>query len=395
MEKTVPLYKDTNLKIIFTVTLMVIMGVASITPVFPEIVEELRISTRDVGLLITVFTFPGILLTPVMGVLADRLGRKKVLVPSLFLFGAAGPICAFMTDFNLLLVFRFFQGVGAAALASLSTTLIGDLYSGNRLNEAMGYNASVLSIGTAGYPAIGGLLAGFGWNYPFLLPILAIPVGLLVMFKLDNPEPRSQLNLGEYLKNTLKIFHDREVIALVITIMGVFIILYGSFLTYFPFLMRRSFQSTTLVIGLWMSLTSVVSGIVSAQLGRWSKRYPQKYLIVGGFMMYCGSLSLFALVTHGWMVWLPLALFGAGNGLIIPTTQGMLTKLSPLEYRAAFMAANGMTLRIGQTAGPITMGFFFSLAGLKGAFLAGVGASLVMLLMVAALIANPSVKGDS
>lgn len=394
-EQTAPPYKETNLQIVFAVTLLMVMGVSSITPAFPEIVERLGITTTEVGLLITVFTLPGILLTPVMGILADRVGRKKVLVPSLFLFGIAGPLCAFMADFNLVLVFRFFQGVGAAALASLSTTLIGDLYSGNRLTEAMGYNAGILSIGTAGYPAIGGLLAGFGWKYPFILPVLAIPVGLLVLFKLKNPEPKNKQNLKDYLKNTLKIFQSKEVIALVITIMGVFIILYGSLLTYFPFLMRQLFQSSTLAIGLWMSFTSVFSGAVSAQLGRWSKRYPQKHFLVAGFVMYCVSLALFALVTQVWMVWLPLALFGAGNGLVIPTTQGMLTKVSPMEYRAAFMAANGMTLRIGQTIGPIMMGFFFSLAGIKGTFLAGLGTALIILLLVALLIKKKTVSGKS
>jgi MFS family permease len=395
MEQTVPAYKETNLKIIFSVTLMVVMGVASITPAFPEIVERLGITTKEVGLLITVFTFPGILLTPLMGILGDRWGRKKVLVPSLMLFGIAGPVCAFMNDFNLLLVFRFFQGVGAASLASLSTTLIGDLYTGNRLNEAMGYNASVLSIGTASYPAIGGLLASFGWHYPFLLPVAALPVGLLVLFKLKNPEPKNKQNLKDYLKNALKIFQNKEVIALVITIMAVFIILYGAFLTYFPFLMRGSFQSTTLTIGLWMSITSVVSGTVSSQLGKWSKRYPLKYFLLAGFILYAVSLVLFAIVTRAWMVMLPLGLFGAGNGLIIPTTQGMLTRLSPMQYRAAFMAANGMTLRIGQTIGPIMMGFFFGLAGLKGAFLAGVGVALLMLVLVGTMITKSAGRENS
>lgn len=391
MEPNIPAYKETNLRIIFAVTLIMVMGVASITPAFPEIVEHLGISAKDVGLLITVFTLPGILLTPLMGVLADRYGRKKVLGPSLMLFGVAGFLCGFMTDFKLLLVFRFFQGVGGAALSSLSTTLIGDLYTGKRLSEAMGYNAGVLSVGTASYPAIGGLLAGFGWNYPFFLPVLAIPVGLLVIIKLKNPEPEEKQELKEYLKNAVKIFRNKEVVVLVITIMGVFVILYGSFLTYTPFLFRNAFGSTSLAIGLWLSLTSVVSGVVASQLGRLSGKFSQKNLILAGFICFIGSMVLFALVRIQWLMWLPLGLFGAGSGLIIPTTQGMLTRLSPLKYRAAFMAANGMTLRLGQTIGPMLMGLFFTLAGLAGAFLAGAGVGLLMLLIVGRMIVKQPV----
>lgn len=48
------LYKDRNLQVIFGVTLMSVLGVSSITPAFPQIVEELQISRTEVGMLIVV-----------------------------------------------------------------------------------------------------------------------------------------------------------------------------------------------------------------------------------------------------------------------------------------------------------------------------------------------------
>ena len=153
------LLHDTNLYLIFLITLFAVMGVASIAPAFPQIIRYFHISEKQVGWLIAAFTLPGIFLTPVMGVLADRLGRKNILVPSLFLFALAGFTCMFIRDFEWLIAVRFLQGIGAASLGSLNITLIGDLYSGQQRVRAMGYNASVLSIGTASYPAIGGLLA--------------------------------------------------------------------------------------------------------------------------------------------------------------------------------------------------------------------------------------------
>jgi MFS family permease len=76
-----PLYLDPNLQLIFGVTLSAVMGVSSITPVFPAMARELDIPVHSVGLLITVFTLPGIFLAPVLGVLADLWGRKRILVP--------------------------------------------------------------------------------------------------------------------------------------------------------------------------------------------------------------------------------------------------------------------------------------------------------------------------
>jgi len=137
------LYLDPNLHVVFAVTLMAIMGVANITPAFPRIARELGVTPAQVAYLITYFTVPGVFLAPVLGVLADRIGRKRILAPSLFLFGLAGTACGFVRDFDLLLGLRFIQGVGAAALGALNVTIIGDLYSGRERTAAMGYNSSV------------------------------------------------------------------------------------------------------------------------------------------------------------------------------------------------------------------------------------------------------------
>ena len=83
--------------------MMAVLGTSSITPAFPTIVRELGVSSGQVGLLITVFTLPGIVMTPLLGVLSDRYGRKKILVPALLLFAIAGGACAFARDFNVLL----------------------------------------------------------------------------------------------------------------------------------------------------------------------------------------------------------------------------------------------------------------------------------------------------
>ena len=97
-------FKNNNIYIIFSVTLIAMMGVASITPAFPDIIALFKINPQQVGGLIVAFTLPGIFLTPVTGTLADRYGRKLILVPSLFLFGIAGISCMFAPSFFWLLV---------------------------------------------------------------------------------------------------------------------------------------------------------------------------------------------------------------------------------------------------------------------------------------------------
>lgn len=374
---------QTNLQIVFAITLMAVLGVSSITPAFPLIEKSMSVTANQVGYLITVFTIPGVVLTPVLGVLADRYGRKQILVPSLVLFGIAGTACFFVTTFHLLLLLRFFQGVGAASLGSLNVTLIGDLYSGRQRATAMGYNASALSIGTASYPAIGGAMALLGWYVPFLLPILAIPVGLIVIFWLKNPEPENKAGFKEYLENTWKSIRNPQVILLFLVCLVTFIILYGSVLTYFPFFADKNFSANSFEIGVLLSAMSVSTAIVSSQMGRLSLWFSERKLIIIAFVLYGLSLTLIPFMHSLWLQLIPVMIFGVAQGLNLPSFLNLLTEFAPLEHRGVFMSINGMVIRSGQTIGPLFMGFLLYWQGIVFVFFTGaVLAGFILLLVV-------------
>jgi MFS family permease len=380
-----PLYLDLNLQLIFGVTLSAVMGVSSITPTFPAMARELGIPVHSVGLLITVFTLPGIFLAPVLGVLADLWGRKRILVPALMLFGIAGGACGFVRDFNFLLILRFLQGVGAASLASLNVTIIGDLYSGNDIAAAMGYNATVLNIGTASYPAIGGILATLGWFYPFFLPFIAIPMGFLVLFSLKNPEPKNRQDFKVYLGNAWKGIKSRQILILFLTSIVTFIILYGPYLTYLPILLGHSFQASSFTIGIIMSMMSLTTAVCSSQLGRLSKRYSHKTLLRTAFIFYALALTSIPFIHSLWLLPLPIIIFGMGHGMTYPNIQTLLAALAPSENRGAFMSINGMVLRLGQTLGPVLMGIVLLGWGIQGVFYAGAVCSMAMFMLLVAI----------
>ena len=159
-------YRNRNFQIACSAGLMAMMMVAIIVPAFPRMVAALGITEQSVGLLITVYTIPSFLLTPLAGIMADRWGRRRLLVPSLFLFGIFGTACAFAPDFKTLLILRVLQGIGGAPLGGITGAIIGDLFSGQKRVEAMGLNTTVMYMGYIIYPLIGGALAGLELSLP-------------------------------------------------------------------------------------------------------------------------------------------------------------------------------------------------------------------------------------
>lgn len=388
------IYLDTNLQIIFGITLTTILGIVSITPAFPRMVQALDISIQKIGLLITVFTFPGVLLTPVLGVFADRWGRKKILIPSLILFGITGGACFFVRDFNLLLILRFFQGIGAASLGSINVAMIGDLYSGKERIAAMGYNSSVRNIGSASYPAIGGALAMMGWHYPFILSFIGIPVGLLVLFSLKNPEPDNELHIKEHLNIVWKKLKNPQVTWLMFICIFTFIILFGSYMTYFPLLLGDCFRASPFIIGIVMSGMSFIAAIASSQVGKIVKIFSGKILLKAAFSLYTLAMLIIPHISEIWLFSIPILIFGIAHGVSIPIIQTILSGLAPMEYRATFISVSGMAFRVGQTFGPFLMGIIFSIGGIGAPFYAGSLLSvIIVLILIGGLFPNSSKVG--
>jgi len=371
------LFKDRNFQIILGVTLMAVLGVASISPAFPRIMEALNISETEVGMLIVAFTIPGVVLTPFIGVLADRAGRKRLLVPSLFLFGLAGGACALATEFDTLIALRVLQGIGAASLGSLNLTILSDLFHGRQRAAAIGLNASVLSVGIAAYPLLGGALATLAWNYPFLLPLVAIPIGLIVLFGLNNPEPRSRESLREYLGSAWGYLKNIKVASAFIAGVIYFVIVYGAYQTYLSLYLADSFEASSFIIGVILSTMAVTSALVSSQMGRIVKLISLANLIKLGFVLQAVSLALLPFLPRVGLVLISTFIVGLAMGVSLPALMTYVAGVAPLEYRAAVMSINSTMIRLGQTLGPLILGLAYLHAGFDGVFFYGAGLALL------------------
>jgi len=91
------------LSLVYASSLMLLMGVNFILPVLPAMKGPLGISDASVGLVLTVYTAPAIVLAPLLGIVADLYGRRMLLVCGLMIFGLAGTSIAFAPSFRWVL----------------------------------------------------------------------------------------------------------------------------------------------------------------------------------------------------------------------------------------------------------------------------------------------------
>lgn len=378
--------KSKKLSLIFSVTIFAVMGVASISPALPWIKAEFFLDNGQIKWLISIFTIPGVLISPVSGILADRYGRKAVLVPALLVFALGGMLCSFAAGYSQLLWYRLIQGIGAAILGSLSITLIGDFFSGKDRIRVIGLNASILSVAVAIYPSIGGLLTAISWRYVFLLPVLAIPIALIILFFLDTPSLTKSTDFNEYFLNLWKVINQKKVWGLFIVNLLVFIILYGSYITFFALLLEQRFHAGSITTGIYMSLMSIVTAFFAANLSLFAKWFKMYHLLIFSSSLYIVSMLLFSISFNRLHIILALLLFGVAHGLMIPNLQTVLVNMTSNTERAAFMSFSGTILRLGQFMGPIIISMFHFTENYSSVFLTGSIIAFIMLIFIILLL---------
>jgi MFS transporter, ACDE family, multidrug resistance protein len=376
---------DQNFYIIISLTLVEIMGGPTIGPILPELSKTFNVSPSEIQLVMTAFFLPIGIATPILGIIADRIGIKKVLVPSLLLFAIAGSCCAFAGDFKTLIQWRFLQGLGSASLNLLALTLISALYRGKALTLAMSINVSAIGVSTAIYPIIGGVLAGFSWRYPFLLATSAFPMLLLVLMVLKLPrQPSSsqKLDLKIYLKKVWQSISNSTVLGLLLVIGVMFLIQSGPFITYIPILAGVNFGASAFFIGLVLASMSVSLGLVASQLARLMRHASEITLIKVAFAIAAISLAIIPLIDRAWLLFVPSILFGVALALAIPASQTLFAKLTIDDTRAGFMAVNASVQSLGLGFGPLIAGMFAGLWGMRGMFWATAGLTVATLALV-------------
>lgn len=361
--------------IIFASTLVSVMGVSLIAPALPTIQAAWDISASQASLLISAFTVPGVVLTPFVGLISDRIGRKRVLVPSLFLFGVSGAAIVFVNEFTTILALRVMQGTAGSAIMSLTVTLLGDLFSGERRNSLIGLNAAILAIGAAGYPLLGGVLAVLSWAAPFVCFALGIVVAVAGSAILTEPESSTDSSGLSYVINAARAVPTRTALGLYVSLFGIFVILYGAQLTVVPFILTDLYGLSSGMIGLLLGLPAVTMGLTSSQSSRLIRHLSPPRLIALGFVTYGVGMTL-AAVTHSIIIFAgALFLFGIGQGFAEPITDTALNAITPDAFRGGIMSIRTSVLQFGTTLGPPVFITLTSLVGYTDTLLiAGIAA---------------------
>lgn len=173
---------------------MSVLAAVLIAPILPKMQAHFADVPRVEFLVPVALTAPGLviaLLSLFVGAMADRIGRKRLLVGGLLLYGIFGIAPLWLDSLHAILATRIGVGFTEALIMTCCTTLIGDYFVGVRRERYLALNITFASTTAVIFIAVGGALGEFGWRVPFAVYAISLILAPAVLLLLWEPPCRS------------------------------------------------------------------------------------------------------------------------------------------------------------------------------------------------------------
>lgn len=370
-----------------------------ILPLFARRFSEFGAGVEALGISAMAYALTSTLAAPFMGALADRFGRKPLILGSLAAYTAA--FCGYLLASSAggLIVLRGLTGAFTAGLMPAVTGLAADLAPKDRRAQWIGFVSGGASFGWIAGPIAGGMIYD-RWGYSAAL-IVSIITAVITFFValLSVPEswpapahpfPGKTRSVIVNQRNNIQVFLLNFRSTLPNSLSAFFILLFIFFAVLFawafiePKFMFYAYNDlgwNSSMLGLVMSVYGVAMMLGEFAFGRLSDRLGRKPIILIGLVLFSVQFAGLALFKSYLLIAAAFVIAGLGNALYDPALSASILDISPVEHRARTLGIKYTAGSLGSILGPALVVLVSSSLSPSGIFLIAVS---VVLLGIAA-----------
>lgn len=362
--------------------LAILSSTLSKTPVLPLFAASLRASPAEIGWIVMASTIPGILISYPAGALSDHLGKRRVLLASLFVFASAPFLYLLVGNAWQLMAVRFYHGFATAIFGTVASAAIAERYTADRAARLSTYS-SVTIVGRSIAPFLGGFLislASFQAVYVAcaISGVLALAVGLLLRDEAPAPAA-ARAERPHFWASLTTVLRDRGIM-LVSGIEAAQYLVFGA-IEAFLALFAASLGIAAWQIGVILGVQLVSIVFTKPLMGRVSDRVGRRQVIIPGLLIGATSVALLPLAPSFIGLSILSLAFGIGFATVTSSTSALVADLTRDGRYGSSMGVLRTVMDVGQSIGPVLTGWTVGVAGYGSAF--GV---LALILVVAALL---------
>lgn len=361
--------------------LAILSSTLSKTPVLPLFAKALGATPAEIGWVVMASTIPGILISFPAGALSDYLGKRRIILASLFIFASAPFLYLVVHEIWQLVAVRFYHGFATAIFGTVVSAAIAERYLHDRATKLSIYS-SVTIVGRSMAPFLGGLLislASFGAVYIAcaLSGVLALLAGVLLPGDTRVAAPRGAV--PRFWKSLRGVLRDRRIMLTSLVEAAQYLV-FGAveaFLAVYAAALGIPAWQIGVILG--VQLVSIV--FVKPLMGNMSDRIGRKRVIIPGLLLGAASVALLPVLPYFSGLMVLSLLFGIGFAAVTSSTSALVADYTKNGAYGSSMGVLSTLMDVGQSIGPPLTGWVIGYYGYTDAFL-----MLAVVLLVSAAL---------
>lgn len=348
------------------VSSLTIMSVITISPSLPQMAVAFSGEDHADFLVKLVLTIPALMIaviSPVTGKLIDRYGRLSILKLSVVLYALCGTAGFYLQDLYAILVSRALLGVSVGISMPVVITLIADYFEGAQRQKFVGIQVAFMSLGGILFISTGGILADYGWRFPFLLYVFSLFIlPLINMFLYEPAVVQHTTQMSEQAKSP-------SVIWLLFVNTMIMWILFFLIPVQIPFYLKAIGVERSSLAGAAIGMSTGFSALSSFSYSRLKTRFNFLFIFSMGYFLMAAGFACISL-SHTYLpVVAAMMLTGLGMGMMIPNTNIWVMKIAPASIRGKEIGKLTTFWFFGQFISPLLFFPLLSRVSLSTAFL--------------------------
>ena len=358
------------------------VGFGLVLPTFLFYAQNLGATTAIATVIIATYSMGQFIATPLWGRLSDQIGRKPVLLISIFCQSICFMALALAPNLWMLALARFMGGIVSGNI-STAMAYVSDSTNEEKRAKWLGYIGASVSIGFMTGPAIGGLLGGQDASsanlfYPGIVAAsIAFMTGILAIFflkeslKPENRNPNTNKK-SSLLKNWGLVF-KRPVLAEIVLLGFLMMFVTGTFETIFPLWTEARFYWGPMQVGYSMTYIGLTVTLVQVfVVGRVVPLLGEVNVIRLAFIGYAIGLFIMA-QAPSWAVMMVGLTFSASSGATFGTAaSSFVSKVAGDNEKGFVLGVYQSCGWLGRISGPLAVGVVFSAIGVNAPLYLGI-----------------------
>jgi MFS family permease len=336
--------------------------------------KKLSLPLTQVASLVTMNAVMGLIFSFVSGPVTDRLGRKWVMVISLFVNGCMYLVMSSADTFYMFAICQCVMGAFNPLYRVGADAMMSDLIPPEKRSSAYSLLRMSNNLGVSIGPALGGFIASRSYAVAFYIAAAGlIFYSLLVAVRAHEtlaPDAAALLKGKQVFSGYGKIFRDREFMGFILSF--TFTTMLASLIwVLLPVYTNENFGLSESLYG-WIPTTNAVMVVVfQYAITRVTHKHKPLWILAIGTAFYTLGTTAVAFFTGFWGFWLCMVIVTVGELVLIPTATTFTANQAPADMRGRYMSIYNLTSSVASAVAPVLGGYLNDTLGPRTIWLGG------------------------